>query len=569
MQIYKNWLKSKEILLILIFLLGAFVRFVCLGDYPVGFHSQEALLGYRARSLLTIGKDELSRSWPLIFTSFIDYQLPLPTYLVMLSVKIFGPSEFSVHFFFAFFGVISILALFGVVRNLFPQRKNLAYWVAFLMAVVPWSVFLSRIAFPEGLGLFLFLIGFYFLSKQKGRFSKINFLGAVIFLIASLYTTKTAWLFIPVFLIGLLFIGNELGLRRKLWPLIIIVLILFSPLLIGYLKLPSVKRSFLENNFSLFTDISVTNAVNSMRGNELKFGNPLLGKLFFNKGYWLVKYGEKFLAHFSPAYYFAIGDQNSLHGLWNFGPVYFVLLLPCLWGMWWILKNKEQGGKLLLFWFSLVAVASSFIKKSPDTAILIFALPVILVLIGLGMEELVKRRLLLIFLPLFVFNILLVTYDALQKEPIRAQSGWFYGFKEVPMLLKKYNYQDFDKVYLTDGYAPDPAPLLLFFSQYSSVKLQKKETSIKYHFWMNQIENIHIGRVEEFSLLPGERGLFVVTPQEEKNWLSKLVFLDEDKEPSEKRCYKIYDEIVGLDNKPVLLIASSLADNCVLVKPEK
>ena len=98
-----NWEKIDKfwlVCLLLVLAVGFFLRLAWLGEY--GLHSQEALLGYRGKLLSNNLVDETGRKLPLIFTSFEGYQWFLPSYLVALSVKIFGLNEFAVHLPFAF-----------------------------------------------------------------------------------------------------------------------------------------------------------------------------------------------------------------------------------------------------------------------------------------------------------------------------------------------------------------------------------------------------------------------------------------------------------------------------------
>jgi len=155
---------KKLIFLILILLIGIAFRITALSDYPKGFYPQEALLGYRAFLLSNLGKDELNRVRPLLFVSSQDYQLPVSTYLILPFVKIAGLSKFTVRLPFAIAGVLSIVGIFLLGKILFKndEHSNLPYLLAFLMAINPWGVFLSRTANSEGLGFVFFIFGLYF-----------------------------------------------------------------------------------------------------------------------------------------------------------------------------------------------------------------------------------------------------------------------------------------------------------------------------------------------------------------------------------------------------------------------
>lgn len=562
-----------KVVLVGILALGFFLRLYKLGEYPSGFHSQEAIVGYRSYSLLNTGKDELGRPWPLFFSSFGDYQLPFPTYLTMATVGIFGLTEGAVRLPMAIFGGLAVLALYGIVRKLYPEKYGLPLWTAFFMAIVPWGVFFSRIAFPEGLSLFLFLLGLNFslaLKEENGQLD-LKILLAAFFFIAATYTAKISWTITFVVLAILFVKGQDFELsRKKTKYLLLIVFLFFFPLFVSYLRLSAAKQSFLDNDFNFIKDVSISNGINSMRGNELKAGNPMLGKLFFNKGFYGVVFAEKYLGHFSPSFYFAKGEQNPLHGLWNFGPFYLVLIFPAVFGLWHFSKSRKKARDyLLIVWFCLAIVPSALVWKSPDQARLIFALPVLVILCALGINYFPKKILRIILFAALSFNVLFVFYDAIYKEPVRGQRDWYYGFKKVSRLLETLNYQNYTKVYLTDGLAPDPLPLFLFFSKYPPLKFQEESSSLSafnYRSWLSQLSNVHVGRLNELMIQPGEKVLFVVTPQEEKSLLSRFVTVSPAVRLSGLSCYKINDEIKGKDGSSLLLVAVSLYDNCRLLE---
>ena len=78
------------VLLGLIFLVALFLRFSQLAKIPVGFHTDEASLGYNAYSLLMTGKDEAGRAFPLYIDTFGDNRPTGYNYLAMLPIKFFG-----------------------------------------------------------------------------------------------------------------------------------------------------------------------------------------------------------------------------------------------------------------------------------------------------------------------------------------------------------------------------------------------------------------------------------------------------------------------------------------------
>ena len=107
----------KKLIIWGIIALAFFLRFYRLADYPA-LNADEAAIGYNAYSLLTTGKDEHGNSWPIHFESFNDYKPGLYFYLVLPFVKILGLTELAVRIPGAALGVLTVLVLYLLVKEL-------------------------------------------------------------------------------------------------------------------------------------------------------------------------------------------------------------------------------------------------------------------------------------------------------------------------------------------------------------------------------------------------------------------------------------------------------------------
>lgn len=546
---------KKIIFLIFILLLGTAFRVIALSDYPKGFYPQEALLGYRALLLSSSGKDELNRTSPLLFVSSQDYQLPISTYLILPFVKIAGLSKFTVRLPFAIAGVLSIAGIFLLGKIIFKDDKQsiVPYLLAFLMSINPWGVFLSRTTNPESIGLMFFIFGIYFLLKREG-IKNFDYLLSLILFSLSLYSDKTAWIFIFSLFIFLLFVNIKSIIqikKLKIFTTILLLLILCLPMFIGYTKLPQFEKSLKENNFSLFNDIGISNGINQMRGEEIKAGYPLIGKIFYNKIFWINKLSNNVLEHFVPRFYFSLGDQDPIHGLSNFGPLFLILIIPAVYGTIFLIKNKPALVLFILVWLFAAALPSAIMSKTPDQLKFYYSIPVILILVAFGIKKLPKI-LLFVLTPLLIFNIIYVYKDAIFKEPFRYSQNWSLEFNQVAMEIKE-KYPDFDNIFITNKYFPDPIPLYLFSTNYPPEKyfLQLNKSDISYRFWMNKVDKIISGELTDVKFNNFERNLYIVTPQEK----NKLNISTEC--VTGEACYKVIKSIKDKNDKDLLIIVAN------------
>src|SRR3989344_6180036 len=111
-------IKHKLFLLVII-LLAAFLRFYNITEVPPGVNRDEASIGYTAYSLLTTGKDEYGRPFPLSFESFGDWKLPLYIYTTVPFVKLFGLNELAVRLPSVLAGTLTVLLTYFLVMELF------------------------------------------------------------------------------------------------------------------------------------------------------------------------------------------------------------------------------------------------------------------------------------------------------------------------------------------------------------------------------------------------------------------------------------------------------------------
>jgi len=525
-------------ILFLIVLIGFFLRVWNLDHYPVELHSQEALLGWRAKSLLLTGRDETGRYLPLIFSSFEGYQLPLASYLLIPFMKILGLTSLAVRLPFALIGTLVVPVFYGLVYLLFPKDRKMALWSAFFLAINPWSVWQSRVGLSSHLSFSLFLIGFFLLLL--GRKKPIYYITSFLFLLFSLYTAKIAWFFVWPFLLFFCLWKR----RKEVLLLIFLMIVFFFPLFFSYIKAPQARLDIMDHDLTLFSDISVANSLNLMRGEDIKMGLPLAGKLFYNKLFYGEKLFENFLKHFNPRFYFAAGDANSLHGLTNFGPVFLVFLPFALYGIWLIYKKEPNTLKLFFIWFILGTIPSVLSFSSPDQEKLIFVLPVLAITTGYCLSLLKKKYLFLLMMGLLV-NLAVVSYDAFAKEPARTDKEWAYGCQKLTNFLKD-KMGSYEKIFLTDVYEPDPGPVILFHLNYPPETFSNAQSKLLvYRNWINRVGHVFINQKDQWEL--ESEILYIITPGEKEFLYSLGGEADKFKEEG-----IIYD----FENKPIYLVFS-------------
>src|SRR3990167_1069510 len=119
----KYFLIKSKVLLILIILLAALLRFYQLGTNPPGLFVDEVSNGYNAYSILKTARDEYGNFLPSTFKAFGDYNLALSVYTLVPSIALFGLNEFAVRFPSALFGTLTVFLTYFLTLKISANPK--------------------------------------------------------------------------------------------------------------------------------------------------------------------------------------------------------------------------------------------------------------------------------------------------------------------------------------------------------------------------------------------------------------------------------------------------------------
>ena len=158
--------------LALIVLFAGSIRLYGLGHHPEQFTQDEMVMGYDAWSLWQTGRDHHGDWMPINFKAFNDYVPPIGTYIASPFVGILGLREATSRLPFALMGTLTVLMVGLLGREWFgPIAGALA---ALFLAIDPWHVNYSRIAFPAStvafftvLSLYTFTIGMRYFHRHR------------------------------------------------------------------------------------------------------------------------------------------------------------------------------------------------------------------------------------------------------------------------------------------------------------------------------------------------------------------------------------------------------------------
>ena len=477
--------KSKLIILIGVVFLAAFLRFYQLGINPPSLAWDEAALGYNAYSIGETGRDEFGRFLPYdYFASFGDYKPPLYVYAAVLPVKIFGLNEFAVRFPSAFFGTLTVLLTYFLVKELFPKLKDswLPEIAAFFLAISPWHTQLSRAAWEANLASFFVVLGvLLFLKSLKGR-GWFLILSGLAF-VATFYTFNSTRVFSPILVLGLALYYRKNLWQMKRWVVIsaVVTILLIAPLM-PHLLSSEGRLRFQEVN--IFTDIKVIETTNRWMAQD---NNTLWSRIIHNRRvHFALLFLEHYFHHFEGKFLFISGDGNPKFSLQDVGQLYLFDLPFLLAGVYFLIRRKEKAAFPIFWWLLVAPIPAATARETPHALRILDSLPTWQIITAYGfyifLESIRERRSFIKNCLLFAVYCLLLTsvfyylHNYYVHYPTEFSGEWQYGYKETVDTVEELE-DNYDRVVMTKNLGR-PYIYFLFYKKYFPQQFWQYENQI-------------------------------------------------------------------------------------------
>jgi hypothetical protein len=469
--------KLLKTLKLLIFVLGFVVRFYQLGGVPASFNRDEPAIGYNAYSILKTGRDEWGRKFPLTFKSFGDYKSSLYIYLTVIPIALFGLTEFSVRFWAALAGGLTVIVIYFLVKELLGDQKmfGVGELTAFLLAISSWHIFFSRFSFEANLALLFNALILYLWVKNN--FKRITFSMILLFLLTFL-TYSSSLVIWPIFIfIWTLSLLKNIFLKKENFSFKPIIPLLILFIILGFILKSQASISQQKKRVTVLGDPQIALNLYAKR-TEIAAQSPLKAKLFYNQyftygGIILINY----LKSFSPFFLFAGGGQHPWHKIPQVPHFYPLLSFLSFLGLIFFIKIKKikkENKFFLSLFFLLSPLASALTVDAPHATRLLNLFLFLILLAGFGLFWLFKKlrggAILLSLILVFNFGQFCKFYfvDYKQNPPIELLPG----LKEAISLLKKE--KDKAERIVFDNRDDGAYAYLLFYEAYPPGKFMQK-----------------------------------------------------------------------------------------------
>lgn len=469
-------IKIKNILFCLVVSLGIFLRFFLLDSFPVQLNHDEVSQLVDVSSIVKTGRDIYGNFLPLAFPSTGDFKPGHYIYISVVPYLLFGDKEFTIRIPSAFFGSLTVVAVFLFI-NALAKNWAIALLSALMVAITPSEIFYSRKSFENVIGVCLNFFGlFCLLNTLDVKKNKLwGYVGVVIFaLVMYIYTSQI--IIVPFLLISFIFIFKNSIKRKQFLKIFPVWLILLIPLIFMTITNPGLR--FRAASVFITQDVSLGNLINLSQ-------NPFKSYIDFI----LLKY----LNQFNPVYLFANGLDLTNQGILGTGPLLLWQLPFVVLGMVFLIKeNLPKGIRELLL--SLVVIgfipsALTFEERSPHRAMLAFTTFSIISAFGLyyflntikhiKINLQLKRLIYLLTFFLLFFNFIYFMRVYTISFPFEKSQHMSYPFKDVSQFVWS-QYKNFDHI-IWDPKFGTVAPMvgvathyyLVYFGNFNPADFQK------------------------------------------------------------------------------------------------
>ncbi|MDO8658890.1 MAG: phospholipid carrier-dependent glycosyltransferase [Candidatus Levybacteria bacterium] len=471
--------KKNIVIFVLIIIIASFLRLYKIVDIPPGVNRDEASIGYTAYSILNTGRDEYGRLFPFSLQSFGDWKLPLYIYTVVPFVSFFGLSELAVRLPSAFFGILSVILTFYLIKTLF-KNNTLAFLAMFLAAISPWSIHLSRVESESNTAVFLTLAGVILFLKSLDSKRWLIIPGSI-FLALTYFTYAGNHIFTTLLVLGLTFIYRKQITKTRINLVALFIFLILSGF-IFYNTLFGADKTKLSG-IGIFGDPSVVHAkIELPRLEHVNFGSFFTRLVHNRVVFAMERFGQNYVNAFSGEFLFTKGGTNNAHNIANFGNMYLIEAPFLFLGLVYLIaikKGKEKS--LILFWFLISPIAASITKDAPHTNRKFAIFPMFSLISVFGIyyllteiirQNLLKKIFLGFIVGLFIINASIYLDRYYVHFPKNEARSWGVGYKALNNLLSQPSFVSKKVIMERPKYSP--YIYLLFYSKYSPSLYQKQ-----------------------------------------------------------------------------------------------
>jgi hypothetical protein len=330
-------MSKHNIILIIILVLGAGIRLFQLGDMPRGLSPSEITIGYD--------------TWSLLHNRVLSTTDSIYSYVAAPTIALLGLSAFSVRLVSAICGIASIYGIYMLLKVIcqdIKSNRTIALIGAFLYAISPFTIHLSRAAFETNLMLAVTIFGSYFVFRFLRNNKIYDAVSAFILFMLAIYTHPSALIIILIAL-SIAIINIKSPGSKKLWALVVLLIVAAIPKII------------------------------SLHLTPLSFQTL-----------------ELYASYFSPALLFFTGDKSDiLTTTKEFGLVYAWEVVTITIGAATLFQKNKMAGIVVCIWILSAPIIPAITQQKLNTLDASLILPPLVILSAIGAKRSIDKLLLI------------------------------------------------------------------------------------------------------------------------------------------------------------------------------
>lgn len=437
-------MNKRIIILLSVLFIGAFFRFYQLQSAPPSASLDEVSIGWNAYSILETGKDEYGSKFPILLRAYDDYRPALYVYFVIPFIKIFDLNVLAVRLPSVILSVFTIFITYLLVKELLKKQKilnteHVALICAFILAISPWHIYISRLGHEVNLGLFLVILAILFFFKNKIYLSAL-------FFILSFISYQTEKIFIPVLILGMIFIfrNDLLKIRKKIAMVFIFSLIILTPFIKSTFSEDALIRFSGTNVFKHSEHRFIEQSKKLQRSVEQ---GDIIGQIVHNRRILSAQIlAEGYLSHFDPSWLFtnASGDKHKIP---NLGLLYIWEIPFILVGIYVLLRHDfdPRLKRFIFLWFLSAPIAASLTTDAPHALRSFVFLPTWQIFSSVGLifvfsqlkSNTIKKTSLIFSMLIILFSIFYLSKNYFDLFPKTQSASFQYSIsKAIPNALE-------------------------------------------------------------------------------------------------------------------------------------
>lgn len=422
--------------IIAILILGSFLYSYKIDRVPPRLSADEVPSGYNAYSILSTGKDEYGKSFPISFRFYSAYSPPLYVYSTVPAISVLGLNVTSTRIVSVLSGILSIIVIFLLLKNLnVVHNKIVIYLGVLLYTISPWAVMYSRSGYEAMLSFLIYSLSTLLIWEGFKRPLYLTL--GVIFLSISAYASHANKFLFPLLLVCLIVIFKNILFDKRnrkyfIAGLIGAFIIQLPNLSLIFTKSFFVKSSLFFNDAIFIEYQKIKNIV------PIFIGIPYL---------YVREFLSQYFTYFSLRSLFLDPDPFQARSIPDLSVFYPWMSIPYLIGLFVVWKKKMLlSYKYLLVLTITAPIPAAFTKDPFWTYRAIPLLAPLIIIITIGIDRISKLKFKL-SIPLFclivIYSLIVLWRGYFVFLSNEKSATWEYGYQNLAQEITEHKNEHF------------------------------------------------------------------------------------------------------------------------------